>query len=75
MKRTTFKTVLRQNCAVFVEICEFSICGLIIKNLRTCDLRTGTSKKLADLQYRNEPKNLRTCELRTLKKSLHVHLW
>ncbi len=72
---TTFKTVLRQNCTVFVEICEFSICRVIIKNLRTCDLRTGTSQKLADLQYRNEPNNLRTCDLRTFKKSLLAHLW
>jgi hypothetical protein len=41
------------------EICRFAICGFIITNLRICDLRTGTPKKFANLQLRNEPKNLR----------------
>ncbi len=36
------------------------ICGLIITNLRICDLR-------------NEPKNLRICDLRT-NKNLRAHL-
>jgi hypothetical protein len=35
------------------------ICGLIITNLRTCDLRTCTPKNIADLRLQNEPKNLR----------------
>jgi hypothetical protein len=33
-KKTTFRTVLRQSCAVvpyFVEICGFAICGLIMR--------------------------------------------
>jgi hypothetical protein len=30
-KNTTFRTILRQSCAIFVEICRFAICGLILK--------------------------------------------
>jgi hypothetical protein len=57
---TTFKTVLRPSCAVFC------------RNLRICDWRINNkklrTKKLADLQYRNESKNFWTCDLRTLNK-------
>jgi hypothetical protein len=41
------------------EICGCAICGLIITNMRICDLRTGTPQKFADLHLRNEPKSLR----------------
>ncbi len=34
------------------------ICGLIITNLRICDLRTGSSQQFLDLRLQNEPKNL-----------------
>jgi hypothetical protein len=51
------------------------ICGLIVTNLRICDLRTGTPKKFADLRLQNEPKNLRICNLRTNRKNLLAHLW
>ncbi len=40
-KKTTIRTVLRQICAIFVEVCGFAICESIIKNLPICDLRTG----------------------------------
>jgi hypothetical protein len=30
------------------EICGFAICGLILANVRICDLRTGTPTKFAD---------------------------
>jgi hypothetical protein len=32
-----------------------------------CDLRNGTSKKLADLRGQNENNNLRICDLRASK--------
>jgi hypothetical protein len=43
-------------------------CGLIITNLRTCDLRANTPQKFVDLRLQNKPKNLRICDLRTNKK-------
>jgi hypothetical protein len=65
LNQTTFWTVLQLcSCAVvqyFVEICVFAILRIHYENLRICDLRTGTPKKFADLQSRNEPKNLRIC--------------
>jgi hypothetical protein len=49
--------------------CGFKICGLIITNLRTCNLRTGTPQKFADLRLQNECKNLQICDLQTSKKN------
>ncbi len=43
------------------EVCGFAIFGLIITNLRICDLWTGPPRKFADLRLRTEPKNLRIC--------------
>ncbi len=72
-----------RNTAFSLQICGFAtcglghqgkICGLIVKNLRICYLRTGTPQKVADLQLRNEPKNLPICDLRTNKKNLRAHL-
>ncbi len=53
-------TALRHSCAEFCRNLQFCDLQKNQKNLRICDLRTGTPKKLADLQLRNEPKNLRT---------------
>jgi hypothetical protein len=60
---------LRQSCAIFCG--HLRICDLLInhKNLRMCDLRTGTPKRCADLRKRNEPKNLRICDMQ-ISKSL-----
>jgi hypothetical protein len=40
------------------EICGFAVCGLIMTNLRICDLRNDTSQTFVDLRLRNEPKKL-----------------
>ncbi len=39
-----------------------------------CNLRTGTSQKLTDLQLRSEAKNLRICNLQTTKNNLGAYL-
>jgi hypothetical protein len=52
---------------------NFRICYLRINHYKFtdfCDLRTGTPKKFADLQLRNE--NLRICALRT-NKNICMH--
>jgi hypothetical protein len=51
----------------FADWATKEICGLIITNLRICDLRTGITHKFEDLRLRNEPKNLRVRDLRTYK--------
>ncbi len=56
------------------EICGFAICRLIITNLRTCKLRTGTPQKFPELRYQNECKNSRICDMQTNKENLHAHL-
>ncbi len=61
--KTTFRTVLRQSCAVFCRKTFF----------RLCDLWKGTPNKFADLRLRNWSKNLRICDLRTFEKSLLAH--
>ncbi len=52
-KKTTFRTVLRQNYA-------FVICGLI---MNICGLGIGGLKNF--FHWRNKPKNLKICDLRT----------
>jgi hypothetical protein len=54
-------TALRHSCAEFCRNLQFCDLQKNHTNLRICDLRTGTPKKLADLRLRNEPKNLRIC--------------
>jgi hypothetical protein len=55
--------VLRQSCAVFCRHLRICDLGISRENLRICDLWTGTQKKFADLQERNEIKNLQICGL------------
>ncbi len=50
------------------DIWRFAICGLIITNLRICDLRTGTPQKFAIAEWAQEFDN------RTNQKNLRGHL-
>jgi hypothetical protein len=63
-----------------VQICGFAIYGLIITNLRICNLQTDTPQKFADLRLLNDPKNFRSGDLRSwaicglTKKKWRAHL-
>ncbi len=75
LKKTTFRTTLRQSCAVFcinVLIYDLWICH---ENLRICHLQPGTPKKFSDLRQWNEPKIVQICDFADCAKNLLPHLW
>ncbi len=50
-KKSTSRTVLKQSCADFIEICGLAIYGTYLSwKCAIFDLRTGTPKKFADLR-------------------------
>jgi hypothetical protein len=48
-----------------------SLC-LMVDNWRICNLRTGSPKKFADLQFEHQSKEI--CRFVDLKKCLRAHL-
>ncbi len=52
-KKMAFWIVLRPNCAVFVQICWFAICGLILKIYGFASREQDPLNFFADLRCRN----------------------
>jgi hypothetical protein len=67
LKKTTFRTVLRQICAVFclsLRICGFVVLQINHKNLRICDLRSGIPKKFFGFAIAELVQEFSFCNLR-----------